>query len=1136
MAQVSNSGNYGTVNRLRKVKLSVTATRSLAIGLGVAACVFLIVVLAAQGLVPASLWATVLAALAAISGAVAALWPLIARPRGAPPYLSEVKNIKRLTPQLIGRKQELADIAAFATSGDGYRWITGKAWAGKTALAAWAATEEMPPEVDVVAYFLSRLRANADGNKFLAAVIPQLAFLLGEDPPTAEPEAFSRLWEEALEAVGKRHRHLLLIVDGLDEDMRPPGTPSVAALLPAAVGGRGHVLVTSRPSPDLPADIPPVLLADVLVGHPLRLAQCVQLEATEAADKQRTLAENQITRLLWDASYPAIQVLGTMAAAAGPLAIDDLCALLTGLSADSVDQFLNHAASRTVQSVGSRGAERYQFAHEALLRTCQEHHGLEVSARRQRIHDWAQQWRKDGWPTPAGAHGTTPRYLLDAYPGTLHDEPLLLAELVSDIGWVTAAIQTTGVDAALAELRNARAAAPTVPDVTAMLDVMPDVTAMLDVMRGQAQHLRPPQPVDQPDYLLRQLCLQAAELSENGLADKLRKRLLASAHPDLVPLWTSRRANRALVAELEGQGGAVRAVAVLPDGQVVSGGDDGRVLTWDPAHSQAKPIELGHHVRAVRAVAVLPDGRVVSGGDDHRVLVWDSADPKTSSAELAEVAELGRHDDMVMTVAVTPDGQVVSGGRDGWVRQWNPAHPEAGSADLGRHHGAVSAVAVLPDGRVVSGGHDRRVQVWKQAAPKTELAELGRHHDTVSAVAVLPDGRVVSGERDGQVLTWDPAHPQAKPIELGHHVGAVSAVAVLPDGRVVSGGHDRRVRVWKQAASKTELAELGRHDGIVTAVAVTPDGRVVTGGTDGRVRVWDPGALGSGQAELGRHVGLVTAVAVAQDGRVVSGERDGQVRMWDPADLVAGPAVLGRHGRVVRAVAVLPDGRVVSGDSEGRVLVWDLSGSALVGPSGGAALAVLSDGRVVSGGYDGRVLIWDPADPETRPVELGRHDGPVVAVAVLRDERVVSGGADRRVRVWDLAGPVELRGHGDHRVYSVAVLPDGQVVSGGDDGRVLIWDPAGAEAGSRELGRHDGWVTSVAVLPDGQVVSGGTDRRVLVWGKATLGVGEKASPSVVACSVHALAAGGRPGRGILVIAHAGAGMSMWSVAGTPRRT
>jgi WD40 repeat protein len=34
-------------------------------------------------------------------------------------------------------------------------------------------------------------------------------------------------------------------------------------------------------------------------------------------------------------------------------------------------------------------------------------------------------------------------------------------------------------------------------------------------------------------------------------------------------------------------------------------------------------------------------------------------------------------------------------------------------------------------------------------------------------------------------------------------------------------------------------------------------------------------------------------------------------------------------------------------------------------------------------------------------VELGGHDGPVVAVAVLPDGRVASGGTDRRVLVWN---------------------------------------------------------------------------------------------------------------------------------------
>ena len=57
-------------------------------------------------------------------------------------------------------------------------------------------------------------------------------------------------------------------------------------------------------------------------------------------------------------------------------------------------------------------------------------------------------------------------------------------------------------------------------------------------------------------------------------------------------------------------------MAVLPDGRVVTGGHDGRVLIWDPAGPGTAPAELGYQGPGqVNAVAVLPDGRVVTGGD-----------------------------------------------------------------------------------------------------------------------------------------------------------------------------------------------------------------------------------------------------------------------------------------------------------------------------------------------------------------------------------------------------------------------------------------------------------------------------------------------------------------------------------------
>ena len=1042
--------------------------------------------------------------------------------RGTRPYLPTVREIRRRTPQLIARQQELAEIAAFATSGDGYRWIVGQAWAGKTALAGEAMITAMPPNVDIVAYFLSRRQSDANSSHFLAVVIPQLAFLLNEDPPAPDWHTFLRLWEEALEAARGRDHHLLLIVDGLDEDLHPPGVPSVAALLPTAVGERGHVLVTSRPYPELPIDVPS--------RHPLRQAQPVRLRATEAAEEQRLLAMQEIADLSMEASDLAIRVLGMMAAAAGPLAADDLIALMPSISVRSLHQFLK--GSRTVQRVGPVGAEGYQFAHETLLQTCQQWDDLDVDACQQEIHTWAGRWRDAGWPTQAGENGTTPRYLLDVYPSTLSDQRDHLCALAADVGWIAAALQTVGVDRVLADLASAHSAVPTDKGVS----------AMLSVLRAQAPYLRSPQPVEQPGYVLRQLCLQAAELVYIQLVADIGTKLHVQAPLGPIPQWTTHRASRALSLELGGHGGRVRAVAVLPGGQVVSGGDDGRVRVWDPA-AVASPLELVGHHGIVRAVAALPDGRVVSGGDDRRVLLWDP------DAIGAPAVELGHHGREVRTLAVMPDGRVVSGGDDWRVLVWDPHRVGAASIGLNGHRGIVRTVAVLPDGRVVSGGDDRRVLLWDPGTIGAAPVELGGHRCTVRVVAVLPDGRIVSGGDDGRIRIWNPAAEsvryfwpsgaQARTlIGFARHRDRLRALAVLPDGRLVSGGDDW-MRIWDLTPAHMPPVDLGCHDGMVRALAVLPEGRVVSGGEDRRVRVWDPSMATTTLVGLGNNSRAVVAVAMLPDGRVVSGGYDGRVLVWDPTQSGDAPIVVGRHSRAVVAVAVLPDGRVVSGGYDGRVLVWDpaQSGDApiVVGRHSRAvvAVAVLPDGRVVSGGHDQRVLVWDVAPVNQArlalPLELGRHRRSVAAVAVLPDGRVVSGGDDGRVLMWHpataRAQSSELGRHSGE-VRAVAVLPDGRVASGGEDRWVRIWDPAKPGAAPVEIGRHEGAVVGLAVLPDGRIVSGGNERCVRMWDTFT-GV----EHATVSCSVVALAIAPCPhvDDWQLVVAHEGGGMSKWSI-------
>ena len=1054
----------------------------------------------------------------------------VRRERAEPAYRATLRQLRDRTGVLRSRDRELEAVGAFAAGrpsalappGSQHAWLTGGPWAGKTALLA-EAVHALPPEVDCVAYFLTRPTGDADRERFLAAVVPQLAWLLGTDPPSAPDEhVFRQLWEQAAQHTANAGRWLLLVVDGLDEDLRPGGH-SVAGWLPGRLPGLPtRVLVASRLFPRLPDDVDP--------AHPLATLtpdkpdKRYMLPDSPHAARLRELADQEITQLLRRANDDlALEVLGLLTAArGGPLAVADL-AVLTDSRPWKVREVLDGEAARTLQQVGPADTPRYTFAHETLLARCQEQ-GVGDPGYTLRIEEWAATWRDRGWPTARDGMQGTPLYLLDRYPQALHDDPPRLAALIGGIGWVIAAIRTLGVDAVLAELKTAGAALGE-----------PRLAAMHAVVRGQAYHLRDPEAVSDPGFVPRQLCLQAAELGENAIAADCRT--LVFGDPGPVLKWTTGQASSALVLELgrhDGASGVVEAVAVLPDGRVASGGWDGRVLVWDPADPGAGPAELGRHDGGAYAVAVLPDGRLASGGDDGRVLVWDPADPG------ARPAELGRHDGAVNAVAVLPDGRLASGGDDGRVLVWDPADPGDHPAELARHNGGVSAVAVLPDGRLASGGDDGRVLVWDPADPGADPAEVGRHDGGVSAVAVLPDGRLASGGDDGRVLVWDPADPGADPAELAHHNGGVTAVAALPDGRLASGDGDGRVLLWDPADPGTGPAEVGRAGRAVNAVAVLPDGRLASGDGDGRVLLWDPADPGTGPAEFARHDGWVSAVAVLPDGRLASGGIDGRVLLWDRADPGAGPAELGGHGGAVSAVAVLPDGRLASGGWDGRVLVWDPAEPgarpAELARHNGAvnAVAVLPDGRLAgswsgwSGGEEyGRVLVWNPADPGAGPAELARHGRWVNAVAVLPDGRLASGGDDGRVLVWDPAdpgvGPAELGRH-DGAVNAVAVLPDGRLASGGDDGRVLVWDPADPGVGPAELGRHDGAVNAVAVLPDLRVASAGRDRRVRLWD-----VRGGPAPGLIKCSAAALTTSRSPSGVCLFVGHEGGEISCWDV-------
>jgi WD40 repeat protein len=1115
--------------------------------------------------------------------------PSVRRPRGEAPYRATVREIRSRTGELVGRDAELAAIAEFATGAAGYRWLIGDAWAGKTSLLAEAVA--LLDGVDVIAYFLSQREADADAHRFLAAVVPQLAELLNADPPAADLHAFRSLWERAAAATMAEGRDLLLVVDGLDEDLRPAAGPSVASWLPTSVVGRAHV----RPFPELPLDVP--------TSHPLRAAQRHLLVPFTGSAELAALALQEIDQLKHRDDL-ALTVLGVLTAAAGPLTVDDLATLTaathlpTPIHIERVRRLVVKHAARSLQHVGPTTRGRYGFAHQALLDQAKADTVLAHPDFRQRIHDWADTWRNAGWPTAGGTDTSgTPRYLLGDYLTTLTDDPVRQQELAGDVLWSVAAIQVHGVDRVLAELRPA-AQAETADSPSGVV---------YDAIRAHAHHLRDQQAATDPGFVARQLCLHLLELGEHALAQTLRSQLRALPEPGPIPLWTTRRTSSALSLELGRADGSVNAIAVLPDGRVVTGSGDsfglrpgGQVLVWDPTQPHADPVELGRTDRSVNVVAVLPDGRIVTGSGQlrrvSRVLVWDPTQPH------ADPVELGRTDRSVNVVAVLPDGRIVTGSGDvgfnyggGRVLVWDPTERDTSPLQLGWLGDAiVKSVDVLPSGRIIThinygisgisftgGRTSNRVLMWDPDQPDTNPLQLdltGR----VNAVAVFPDGHIItcsdnsdnSDNNRRPVLVWDRTRPDTAPVALGRDGPYTAPVTVFPDGRIVISSTDNvtnggRILVWDPTQLDAPPLQLGSDDRDVNAIAALPDGRIITGSSapssrrGGRVLVWDPIRPSITPLQASRDYHRVTAVAVLLDGRIVTGGNDlrnGAVLVWDPAQPET-PPLQTPHGSVgdVHAVTALPDGRIVVGGEP--MLVWDPTepGSTplQVGPDDHTvfAVAVLPGQRIVTTGLDrdtavGRVLVWDLTQPDPTPLQTG-PDCHVNAVAALPSGRVVTYFNRSTQNYWEQrhddvdhdgvvlvsdpthpdAPPLQLKLAAP--VNAVAALPDERVIvitySNDDtgDGRVLVWDPARPDTTPLDLGPDTGEVHAVAVLPDGRVVTHGVDRWIRIWD-----VQASVVTTMVACVALDLVvgAGHSTGGADLVVLHDRHGaLSGWSI-------
>lgn len=243
----------------------------------------------------------------------------------------------------------------------------------------------------------------------------------------------------------------------------------------------------------------------------------------------------------------------------------------------------------------------------------------------------------------------------------------------------------------------------------------------------------------------------------------------------------------------------------------------------------------GGHVGAVTALAVLADGDILSAGPDGYLLAWRKE---------KLVSRSGPRGGPISALVASATGKAwLEAGADLSLSVLLPGARRP-TRIQGVHTASIAALAFSTSASwAASGSADRTAKTWDLQAAK-EIATFAGHAEAVNAVAIAPDDRwLATGSDDTTIKLWPikagKLDPDRETITLEGHKKPVTCLAFAPDGKtLISGSQDQTLKVWDWAKEKS-LRTITGHKNWITALLLLDAKTALTTSDDLTLRCWD---------------------------------------------------------------------------------------------------------------------------------------------------------------------------------------------------------------------------------------------------------------------------------------------------------